>query len=45
MSSLAAPDPDAPPPPEPDMDAIMALAERAINGIELPDFDGVPDAR
>ncbi|TCK27558.1 FAD-dependent monooxygenase [Pseudonocardia endophytica] len=45
VSSLAAPDPDAPPPQEPDMDAIMALAERAINGIELPDFDGVPDAR
>jgi 2-polyprenyl-6-methoxyphenol hydroxylase-like FAD-dependent oxidoreductase len=45
VSSLEAPDADAPPPPEPDMDALMELVERAINGIELPDYDGVPDAR
>jgi 2-polyprenyl-6-methoxyphenol hydroxylase-like FAD-dependent oxidoreductase len=29
--------------PEPDMDAMMALVERALNGVELPDYAGVPD--
>jgi 2-polyprenyl-6-methoxyphenol hydroxylase-like FAD-dependent oxidoreductase len=29
---------------EPDMDAIMALADRAINGVELPDYEGLPDS-
>ena len=32
------------PAPEPDMEAVMALAERAINGVELPDYAGVPDS-
>jgi hypothetical protein len=36
--------PDAEPSPEPDMEALMALVERAINGVELPDYAGVPDS-
>jgi 2-polyprenyl-6-methoxyphenol hydroxylase-like FAD-dependent oxidoreductase len=44
VSSLEAPAPDAGPSPEPDMEALMALVERAINGIELPDYAGVPDS-
>ena len=39
-----APQPDAEPSPEPDMEAFMALIERAINGVELPDYAGVPDS-
>lgn len=38
-------EPDAEPSPEPDMAAITALAERAINGVELPDYAEVPDSR
>jgi hypothetical protein len=41
---LAAPDPDAEPSPEPDMEALTALIERAVNGPELPDYEGVPDS-
>ncbi|WP_026205038.1 FAD-dependent monooxygenase [Actinomycetospora chiangmaiensis] len=41
VESLRAPDPDAGPPPEPDMAALTALVERAINGVELPDYAGV----
>jgi hypothetical protein len=26
------------------MDAITALIERAVNGPELPDYEGVPDS-
>ncbi|WP_281893654.1 FAD-dependent monooxygenase [Phytohabitans aurantiacus] len=37
------PAPDAAPAPEPDMDAIMAVVERAINGVDLPDYAEVPD--
>ena len=37
--SRAVPRPDAEPSPEPDMDALMALVDRALNGIELPDYD------
>lgn len=44
VESLAAPGPDADPSPEPDMAALMELVERAINGIELPDYAGVPDS-
>jgi 2-polyprenyl-6-methoxyphenol hydroxylase-like FAD-dependent oxidoreductase len=44
VQSLEAPAPDAEPSPEPDMEALMALVERAINGIELPDYAGVPDS-
>jgi 2-polyprenyl-6-methoxyphenol hydroxylase-like FAD-dependent oxidoreductase len=29
---------------EPDMEALMELVERAINGVELPDYAGVPDS-
>ena len=36
--------PDAVPAPEPDMEALTQLVERAINGVELPDFAGVPDS-
>ena len=38
------PQPDAEPSPEPDMEAFMALIERAINGVELPDYAGLPDS-
>jgi 2-polyprenyl-6-methoxyphenol hydroxylase-like FAD-dependent oxidoreductase len=44
VQSLQAPEPDAGPSPEPDMEALMALVERAINGVELPDYAGVPDS-
>jgi 2-polyprenyl-6-methoxyphenol hydroxylase-like FAD-dependent oxidoreductase len=43
VQSLDAPGPDAEPSPEPDMEALTALVERAINGVELPDYAGVPD--
>ena len=41
----AAPDPDAEPAPEPDMEALMALVERAVGGPELPDYADLPDRR
>jgi 2-polyprenyl-6-methoxyphenol hydroxylase-like FAD-dependent oxidoreductase len=44
VDSLGAPGPDAEPGPEPDMEALTALVERAINGVELPDYAGVPDS-
>ncbi|WIM93311.1 FAD-dependent monooxygenase [Actinoplanes oblitus] len=44
VQSRAIPEPDAEPAPEPDMEAIMALAERAIGGVDLPDYAGVPDS-
>jgi len=37
VQSLQAPEPDV----EPDMEALMELVERAINGVELPDYPGV----
>ena len=43
VQMLAAPDPDAEPSPEPDMEALTALIERAVNGPELPDYEGLPD--
>jgi 2-polyprenyl-6-methoxyphenol hydroxylase-like FAD-dependent oxidoreductase len=43
VHSLAASGSEAEPGPEPDMEALMELVERAINGVELPDYDGVPD--
>src|SRR3954454_1347305 len=43
--SRGVPGPDAEPDPEPDMEALTALAERAINGVELPDYAEVPDSR
>ncbi|MDL5157392.1 FAD-dependent monooxygenase [Actinomycetospora termitidis] len=42
VESLQAPDPDVGPPPEPDMEALTALVERAINGVELPDYGTLP---
>jgi 2-polyprenyl-6-methoxyphenol hydroxylase-like FAD-dependent oxidoreductase len=44
VQSLSAPEPNAEPAPEPDMEAFTALIERAINGVDLPDYAGVPDA-
>ncbi len=44
VQSLQAPEPDAAPSPEPDMDALMAVVERAINGVELPGYAGLPDS-
>lgn len=43
VAAMGVPGPDAEPSPEPDMDALMELVERAINGIELPDYAGAPD--
>lgn len=37
--SRAVPQPEGEPGPEPDMDALMALVDRALNGVELPDYD------
>ena len=45
VQSLDAPEPDAEPAPEPDMEALTELVERAINGVELPGYAGVPDSR
>jgi len=44
VQMLAAPDPDAGPAPEPDMDALNDLIDRAVNGPELPTYEGVPDS-
>lgn len=44
VQSREVPAPDAEPSPEPDMEALMELVERAINGVELPDYAGVPDS-
>ncbi len=44
VAILEAPAPDAEPAPEPDMEALTELVERAINGVELPDYAGVPDS-
>ena len=38
------PGPDAEPSPEPDIESLIELVERAINGVELPDYAGVPDS-
>ncbi|MGI5500242.1 FAD-dependent monooxygenase [Lentzea sp. CA-135723] len=37
--------PQTEPAPEPDMEAFTALIDRAINGAELPAYEGLPDAR
>ena len=44
VQSLEAPARDAEPAPEPDMEALMKLVDRAINGVDLPDYAGVPDS-
>jgi len=48
VHSRGVPDPHAQdntqPGAEPDMEALMELVERAINGVELPDYAEVPDA-
>ena len=43
VQMLTAPDPGAEPSPELDMDAVMALVERAVGGPELPDYEGMRD--
>ncbi|NMO89972.1 FAD-dependent oxidoreductase [Actinomycetospora sp. TBRC 11914] len=55
VASLGVPGPDGgpgtgadaggEPAPEPDVEALTALVDRAINGVELPDYPGVPDSR
>ncbi|MEJ3742583.1 FAD-dependent monooxygenase [Actinomycetes bacterium KLBMP 9797] len=45
VQSRAVPGPDAEPAPEPDMEALMAVVERAINGVDLPDYAAVPDSK
>jgi 2-polyprenyl-6-methoxyphenol hydroxylase-like FAD-dependent oxidoreductase len=42
--SLDVPGPDAEPSPEFDAEWFTGLIERAINGVELPDYAGVPDS-
>ena len=42
VQSRDVPGPDAEPSPEPDMEALMQLVERAINGVELPDYADAP---
>lgn len=44
VHSLGVAGPDAEAGPEPDMEALTGLVERAINGVELPDYAGVPDS-
>ncbi|MCE3554386.1 FAD-dependent monooxygenase [Pseudonocardia sp. RS11V-5] len=44
VQSLEAPGPDSASSPEPDVEALMELVERALNGIELPEYAGVPDS-
>lgn len=44
VDSRDLPGPDAEPNPEPDMEALTALVERAANGIDPPDYVGVPDS-
>ncbi|MFF0267658.1 FAD-dependent monooxygenase [Kribbella sp. NPDC004536] len=36
--------PDAEPEAEPDMEAFTALVERALNGVDLPDYADLPDS-
>ena len=38
-------DPDAEPGPEPHMEAFTDLIDRAVNGPELPEYEGVRDSR
>ncbi|MEV4642956.1 FAD-dependent monooxygenase [Actinoplanes sp. NPDC049548] len=45
VQSLNASGADAEPAPEPDMAAITELVERAINGVDLPGYEGLPDSR
>jgi hypothetical protein len=42
VQSLDAPGPDAEPSAEPEWD--LELIERAIHGVELPDYSGMPDS-
>ena len=44
VRSRDVPGPDAEPGTEPDVEWTTELIERAINGVELPDYAGVPDS-
>ncbi|MET0187381.1 MAG: FAD-dependent monooxygenase [Pseudonocardia sediminis] len=44
VQSRDVPEAGGEPAPEPDMEALMALVERAVDGVELPDYAGVPDS-
>ena len=44
VDMLTASGPPTEPAPEPDMEAFTALIDRAVNGPQLPDYDGVPDS-
>ena len=44
VSSLGVPAADPEPSPEPDMAALTELVQRAVHGVELPDYEGVPDS-
>ena len=44
VQSRDVPGPGAEPPAEPDMETLMQVVERAINGVALPDYAGVPDS-
>jgi 2-polyprenyl-6-methoxyphenol hydroxylase-like FAD-dependent oxidoreductase len=44
VQSLGLCGPEAEPAAEPDMEALTGLVERATNGVELPDYAGVPDS-
>jgi 2-polyprenyl-6-methoxyphenol hydroxylase-like FAD-dependent oxidoreductase len=45
VQMLTGPASGAEPNPESDMEAIMALVERAVGGPDLPDYESVPDSR
>ncbi|MFI5843007.1 FAD-dependent monooxygenase [Catenuloplanes sp. NPDC051500] len=44
VQSRAVRPPDAEPAPEPDMEALMAVVDRALNGVDLPDYAEIPDS-
>src|SRR4051794_28817762 len=44
VHSRDVPGPDTEPSPEPDMEALTELIERAVHGVELPDYAAVPDS-
>jgi hypothetical protein len=44
VRSRDVPGPDTEPSMEPDVEWDLELIERAINGVELPDYAGVPDS-
>jgi 2-polyprenyl-6-methoxyphenol hydroxylase-like FAD-dependent oxidoreductase len=45
VAGLGVPGADGGPSPEPDTEALADLVDRALHGVELPDYAGVPDSR